>query len=137
MNYFELFNELFNKKIDSFLGCQNYEILKKKADEVNCSHSFGLENILYTDFMERIIAMPIEYIQDWLDGKNQLEWRDSDKKMLAAIKGGWVDVIEKYPNAEIRRISESAIDFYEEYGYKILVSSNSESELRILAIKEE
>ena len=27
------------------------------------------------DFIERIEKMPIVYIEDWLDGKNKLEWK--------------------------------------------------------------
>ena len=26
------------------------------------------------DFIKRIEEMPLDYIRDWLDGKNQLEW---------------------------------------------------------------
>lgn len=95
--------------------------------------------------MDRIIAMPLDYIQDWLDGKNELKWREQDKKMLEAIKGGWVDILEKYPNAEVHHIAESAVHFYEECGYEILkdeVSRYSKKEnttyiiSRILAIKK-
>ena len=75
--------------------------------------------------------MPFDYIQDWLDDKNELKWREKDKKMLYAIKGCWVDILEKYPNAEIHPIAESATKFYEEYGYEILRDQN-----RIFAIKK-
>lgn len=27
------------------------------------------------DFIKCIEKMPLEYIRDWLDGKNQLEWK--------------------------------------------------------------
>lgn len=27
------------------------------------------------DFIERIEKMPLDYIKDWLNGKNQLEWK--------------------------------------------------------------
>ena len=83
------------------------------------------------DFIDRIIAMPFDYIQDWLDDKNELKWREKDKKMLYAIKGGWVDILEQYSDAEIHLIAESITKLYEEYGYEILRDQN-----RIFAIKK-
>ena len=124
--------ETFNKKIDHFSGHKKYEKLREQADKVISSFGgYGLENIICKDFLDRIIAMPLDYIQDWLDEKNELEWREQDKRMLEAIKGCWVDILEKYPNAEIHPIAESATKFYEEYGYEILRDKN-----RILAIKK-
>lgn len=125
--------ETFNEKINYFFGHKGYETLRKNADKALGSYTgFGLESIIYTDFMDRIIAMPLDYIQDWLDGKNELKWREQDKKMLEAIKGGWVDILEQYPNAEVHRIAESAARFYEEYGYEIITDEHK----RTLAIKK-
>ena len=113
--------ETFNEKIDHFSGHKGYEALRKNADKAISSYTgFGLECIIHTDFMDRIIAMPLDYIQDWLDGKNELKWREQDKKMLAAIKGGYVDILEQYPNAEIHHIAESAAKFYIECGFEII-----------------
>lgn len=75
--------------------------------------------------------MPLEYIQDWLDGKNELEWREQDKKRLEAIKGGWLDIFEQYPNAEVHRITEFNARFYKEYGYEIITDEHK----RMFAIK--
>lgn len=126
--------ETFNEKIDHFSGHKGYEALRKNADKAISSFAgFGLESIIYTDFMDRIIAMPLDYIQDWLEGKNELKWREQDKKMLEAIKGGWVDALEQYPNAEIHRFAESATRFYEECGYEII----TDTQKRTLAIKKE
>lgn len=99
--------ETFNEKIDHFFGHKGYKELRKNADKAISSFSgFGLESIVSTDFMDRIIAMPLDYIQDWLDGKNELKWREQDGKMIAAIKGGYVDILEQYPNAEIHHITD-------------------------------
>lgn len=124
--------EIFNKKIDHFSKHKGYEALRKNADKALSLYAgFGLESIIYTDFMDRIIAMPLEYIQDWLDGKNKLEWREQDKKRLEAIKGGWLDIFEQYPNAEVHRIMESATRFYKECGYEIITDEHR----RTFAIK--
>lgn len=34
----------------------------------------GFYQIKAEDFIERIVAAPLEYIEDWLNGNNQLEW---------------------------------------------------------------
>lgn len=125
--------ETFNEKINHFSGHKGYETLRKNADKVLGSYTgFGLECIISTDFMDRIIAMPLEYIQDWLDGKNELEWREQDKKRLEAIRGGWLDIFEQYPNAEVHRITESSARFYKEYGYEIITDELK----RMFAIKQ-
>ncbi len=138
--------ETFNEKIDHFSEHKGYEALRKNADKaISSFFGFGLESIVYRDFIDRIIAMPPDYIQDWLDGKNELKWREQDRKMLEAIKGGWVDILKQYPNAEVHRIAESAARFYKECGYEIMtyeVSSYSKKDNttyiqnRTLAIKK-
>ena len=122
----------FDSKINYFYSHKGYKKLRENADKALSSYTgFGLESIIYSDFMDRIIAMPLDYIQDWLDGKNELKWREEDKRMLAAIKGGYVDVLEQYPNSEIHLIAESAVKFYVDYGYEIINDRK-----RILAIKK-
>ncbi len=67
---------LFNSKIDHFKGHPKYEWLRKYADEaMRYNEGFGYYMIKAEDFIERIEKMPLEYIRDWLDGKNQLEWK--------------------------------------------------------------
>lgn len=113
--------DTFNKKIDHFSYRTDYPQLRKKADEALCvSSGYGLQPIIAMDIIERIAAMPLDYIRDWLDGKNELEWRKEDEKMLQAIKGGYVDLLELYPNHEIHHIAKPALSFYAQLGYEVL-----------------
>lgn len=67
---------LFNTKIDHFKDHPKYGWLRKYADDaLNWTENFGYLQIKAEDFIERIERMPLEYIRDWLDGKNQLEWK--------------------------------------------------------------
>lgn len=71
----ENYEKSFNEKIDYFKEHPKYDWLRKYADEALSWHTgFGLLAIKAIDFMDRIIAKPLDYIQDWLDGKNKLEW---------------------------------------------------------------
>lgn len=125
--------KLFNDKIDSFKNHPKYNWLRRYADDaMSANEDFGYRQIAGADFIDRIESMPSDYIKDWLDNKNQLEWRECDRQMLTAIKGGWVHLIEKYPNHKISRISNSATDFYKEYGYEIITDDDN-----VYAIKEE
>lgn len=68
---------LFNTKIDHFKDHPKYERLRQYADEaLNWNENYGLLQIKAEDFIERIEQMPLEYIRDWLDGKNRLEWKE-------------------------------------------------------------
>lgn len=67
--------EKFNNKIDSFKEHPKYEWLRKYADDaLRWNTMCGFYQIKAEDFIERIIAASTEYIEDWLNGKNQLEW---------------------------------------------------------------
>lgn len=69
---------LFNAKIDYFKEHPKYEWLRKFADEAIDWYDGYANRILQIkaeDFVERIEKMPFDYIEDWLDGKNQLEWK--------------------------------------------------------------
>lgn len=128
MNEYE---KLFNSKIDHFSKHEKYKELRDNADKMLMLHcGEGYRAVAAVDFMDRIVAMPLDYIKDWLDGKNQLEWRKEDERMVAAIKGGWVDILEQYPNAEIHPISSYDSKLYENFGFKIISENN-----RIFAIK--
>ena len=129
MNKYE---KLFNDKIDSFSNHEKYKELRDNADKMLMLHcGEGYKAIVAVDFMDRIVAMPLDYIKDWLDGKNQLEWRKEDERMVAAIKGGWVDLLEQYPDAEIHPISSDASEFYKSFGFKIITNND-----RTFAIKQ-
>lgn len=66
----------FNEKIDYFKEHEKYSWLRRFADEAICYNAGGgYFTIKAADFIERIESMPTEYIKDWLDGKNQLEWK--------------------------------------------------------------
>lgn len=65
----------FNNKIDYFKDHEKYEWLRRYADDALRFHiMYGFYAIKAQDFMKRIVAMDLDYIKDWLDGKNQLEW---------------------------------------------------------------
>jgi hypothetical protein len=71
----EIYEKQFNEKIDHFKNHPRYEWLREYSNEALKYHTqYGLLQIKAIDFMDRIIAKPIEYIQDWLDDKNLLEW---------------------------------------------------------------
>lgn len=68
------YENTFNTKIDSFKNHKKYKWLRKYADDVLRHHGdYGFLGIKAKDFMDRINKMQLEYIQDWLDDKNQLE----------------------------------------------------------------
>ncbi len=64
----------FNKKINAIKNHNKYNWLREYADQVLIHHTdYGFYGIKARDFMDRIVEMPIDYIIDWLDGKNNLE----------------------------------------------------------------
>ncbi len=66
----------FNTKINHFKSHKRYQWLREYSDCALRFHTgFGYLAIKAIDFIDRINAMPLGYILDWLDGKNQLEWR--------------------------------------------------------------
>lgn len=68
--------KVFNEKIDSFNGCEKYSWLREYADDaLKWNEMSGYLMVKAEDFIERIEKMPLDYIKDWLDGKNQLEWK--------------------------------------------------------------
>lgn len=111
----------FNEKIEAFKDHDKYIWLRKQADiALQHRNGFGHSVIASDDFIDRIIAMPVDYIQDWLDGKNELKWRRQDELKLSAIKGGFVDLHEQYPDVEIHKIGKGALEFYKGLGFKVL-----------------
>lgn len=119
------YEKTFNEKIDSFKGHKNYAWLRKQADIALLNHTgVGIEAIRSGNFMDRINTMPKEYIQDWLDDKNQLQWRRQDKLMLAAKRGGYEDLQAQYPEVEIHKINASSLDFYKSLGFILLQEKN-------------
>lgn len=68
--------KLFNEKINHFKEHPKYEWLRQYAnDAMTWNEMSGYLMIKAADFIERIEKMPIDYIADWLDGKNKLEWK--------------------------------------------------------------
>ena len=92
----KLYEEVFDRKIEHFKGHKNYPKLRESADGALINHTgYGLDAIRAQDFMDRIVKMPLSYIQDWMDGKNGLEWIDKktgfdydSKKLIEALKEG-------------------------------------------------
>ena len=57
--------ELFERKIKEFESHKEYPWLKREAEKAKGAFSgYGLEAIIYGDFIERIAAMPSDYILD-------------------------------------------------------------------------
>lgn len=72
---------LFNQKIDYFVQHSKYEWLRKYSDEaLHWDTCAGFYQIKAADFIDRIINASIDYIRDWLDGKNNLEWAGINKE---------------------------------------------------------
>lgn len=72
-----LYETIFNKKVDSFCKHPKYEMLRHSADEALRYHTgYGLDAIHAADFMDRIVTMPLSYIEAWLNGENGLTWRN-------------------------------------------------------------
>lgn len=66
----------FNEKINSLKNHKKYDWLRKYADDaLKWDTMCGFYQIKAEDFINRIIAMPIYYIEAWLNGKNNLEWK--------------------------------------------------------------
>lgn len=73
----KLYEQIFNAKIDHFAGHPLYSKLRKSADNALRYHTgYGLDAIHAADFMDRIVKMPLSYIEAWLNGENALLWRD-------------------------------------------------------------
>lgn len=72
--------KLFNQKIDSFKNHTKYNWLREYAnDAMRWNERAGYLMIQATDFIKRIEKMPLDYIEDWLNDKNQLEWNPEYK----------------------------------------------------------
>lgn len=125
--------ERFDKKIKEFESHKEYSWLIKEAEKAKRTYDgFGLEAIICEDFIERIVAMPHDYIKDWLDEKHDLKWRECDKKMIEAVKGGFEHLLEKYTHHTIHHIGEGAVRFYEQCGYEIIKDGDN-----VFAVKED
>lgn len=75
MNACEVYEGKFNSKINAMKNHPKFSWLRKYADDaINYHTGVGCYQIKADDFMDRIIAAPINIIESWLDGKNQLEW---------------------------------------------------------------
>lgn len=55
---------------------------------------------------------------------------NTEYKIMKAEKGGYRDILDKYPDADIQKIKENGAEFYAQIGYEIFRDEN-----RILAIK--
>lgn len=70
--------KLFNEKIEHFKEHPKYEWLREYADSaIYANEGAGYVAITGADFIKRIEEMPLSYIEDWLDGKNELERKES------------------------------------------------------------
>lgn len=68
--------KIFNQKIDGFKNHLKYEWLREYANEaIKWNECAGCLMIKAADFIKRIEKMPLDYIEAWLNGENQLEWK--------------------------------------------------------------
>ena len=81
------YEKAFNDKINAFKNHSKYNWLREYSDTAIANHTgAGFLQIRAADFMDRIIAMPINYIEDWLDGKNELQWTKEFEANLGDFK---------------------------------------------------
>ena len=81
------YEEEFNRKVELLKDHEKFEVLDRSRKEALSLHTgFGHDAIAAADFMDRIIAMPVEYISEWLYGKNRLEWTPEYIAQLSDIK---------------------------------------------------
>ena len=131
------YEEEFNKKIDHFKFHKRYNWLRKTADDVLNKHrGFGADAIAAGDFMDRIIAMPIGYIEDFLNDKNHLEWTFHYEKRLKAFKGEYLDVFDKYPDYLFETTNEKGLGIFEKFGYTQMKQIGPDKVIVGKAIKE-
>lgn len=72
--------KLFEEKIEAFKSHPRYEWLRKYADNAKrANEGYGYSMISGEDFIKRIEQATLNYIEDWLNEKNKLEWSDIRK----------------------------------------------------------
>lgn len=80
--------KIFNDKIDYFSNHPKYKQLRRMADDsITWNTMCGLHQIMAEDFIKRIIAAPLSYIEDWLNGENGLEWDGINSYKENILKG--------------------------------------------------
>ena len=62
--------------------------------------------------------------------KEELFMTNTEYRILKAERGGYKDILDRYPDAEIQKIKENGTEFYAQIGYEIIRDGN-----RILAVK--
>ena len=85
--------EIFNEKIEYFKNHPKYKWLRKYADDaLTWDTMCGFYQIKAEDFIDRIISASLNYIEDWLNGKNQLEWSGIENQQEIVI---YSEILEK------------------------------------------
>ena len=131
------YEEEFNRKIDHFKFHKRYNWLRKTADDaLNKHRGFGADAIAAGDFMDRIVAMPISYIEDFLNDNNHLEWTFHYEKRLKAFKGEYLDVFDKYPDYLFETTNEKGLGIFERFGYTKMKQIGPDKVIVGKAIKE-
>ena len=70
--------KVFTEKIDALKSHKKYKWLKAYADNAICGSlgNNGIVALAAKEFIRRIEEMPLDYIRGWLDGRNDLEWKE-------------------------------------------------------------
>lgn len=78
----EIYEDEVNEKVNHFINHPKYDWLRKYTDDAISFHTgFGYYQIKAADYMDRIIKAPLSLIEDWLNGKNNLEWELIEKEI--------------------------------------------------------
>lgn len=105
------YEAVFNGKVEHFKDHPQYSTLRKNADWCIINHKgYGWDAIKAADFMDRIICMPFEYIEEYMNGKNGLEWTNKET-------GERYDAEQRYPdsNEHVINALNRQIDAYRQF----------------------
>lgn len=103
------------EKIESFRGEPEYEVVKRIA--AACQEKGGLESRI---LMDKLLIMPKDYIIGYIHNKNNLSFREEDKRMLQAFLSGYEQLQREHMNMEIHKTSLSMLKQYQREGYAMI-----------------
>lgn len=96
-------------------------------NEIEKHTTDNLSKIYHDDFLDRLWAMPLPYIEEWLDQKHDLSWNPIHYNRLLALRGGFLDVFQKHPTANICKVNSDYVTLYKNTGYRVARSDDQYS----------
>ena len=117
----------FNRKVEQLHEHSAYPMLRARADQALRLHTgWGYEAIAAAHFIDTILVMPPERIRRWLDGDDRLIWSELDHKRYEAMKGGYMDIQERYPDYTLHVIGQSNLPFWTDaLGFSVITEFGS------------